>query len=617
MSQRTISDGRSEHYFLSEFRRTGAKFAQMASLAGAAMAIAFALLMIGSDERDLNQEKRQLIRLALATLLLVVGGVIRFKPAIVEKHYLFWVGAPAAIACYTVAILGFIPTEVELPRSGRLTIAMAVTCFMVYGFTRLPVLLSAAICTSAAALAVVGSVRNGDDYVGALVIYLVMTNLSGAVLAMQIERRERDLFARTMDLIEARERVLASAKASADASAAKSYVLAAVNHDLRQPVTSASLYLEALRRDLNGLEAGQLHIVEKIQDCVGAINDGLSRLAIGAFPKSVDAFQSVEPTAVDLIFERLESVYSVPATERGVAIKFLGRRRKGLYVLTDGPRLWDVLSNLLSNSIKFSADSRRAWVVVSATRIKDLVRISVKDNGVGIESRFHERIFEEYFQVPAPFGGSSKGYGLGLSIVRKLLAQLPGHEIKFASEVGRGTRFDIWLPLCDSFEGGGPAGTEGGEARGYGKETGFGWMRRPKWVESPFRDRDLLSGCYALVVEDDTLVRSALVETMEGWGMLVEAAGSADEALALVKGAERLFDVVVSDFGLPGGTNGVGLIDAVRGEQGQPTPAIILSGQLASIDASSLRELAVRALSKPVAPNRLKAELEACLASAD
>lgn len=129
------------------------------------------------------------------------------------------------------------------------------------------------------------------------------------------------------------------------------------------------------------------------------------------------------------------------------------------------------------------------------------------------------------------------------------------------------------------------------------------------------RAESSLTGCYALVVEDDPLVRSALVDAMEGWGMLVEAAGSVSEALEVVKGAERLFDVVVSDFGLPGSADGVGLIDAVRVEQGQRTPAIILSGQVASIDSSRLRQIDVRAMSKPVDPKNLKIELESVVSS--
>jgi DNA-binding response OmpR family regulator len=124
-----------------------------------------------------------------------------------------------------------------------------------------------------------------------------------------------------------------------------------------------------------------------------------------------------------------------------------------------------------------------------------------------------------------------------------------------------------------------------------------------------------LCGAYVLLVEDDPFVRAALVDALQGWGMLVEAAESPEAAIALVRRAERLFDLVVSDFGFNASQDGLDLIREVRGEQGQTTPAIILSGQIPSIDQSRLRELQVRAVSKPIHAACLRAELDACLTS--
>src|SRR5690606_11821609 len=121
-----------------------------------------------------------------------------------------------------------------------------------------------------------------------------------------------------------------------------------------------------------------------------------------------------------------------------------------------------------------------------------------------------------------------------------------------------------------------------------------------------------LQGCYVLVVEDDPLMRSALVDTLEGWGMLVEAVRSAESALEVVRGAERLFDVLLSDCGCDGGVDGVQLIRALRDEQGRRTPAVIVSGQVGLIDSRRLESLGVRAISKPIDATGLRKELEAC-----
>lgn len=447
MVLKSFADERKESLFVKEYRRGGARFAEMASFSGAGMALAFALLMVWDDARDLNHEKRQIIRVGLAAFLSIVGWFIRFRPQVVEKNYEIFVGVPVAVACYTVASLGFIPTEIDLPRSGRLTVAMTVCCFIVYGFTRLPVVVAGSVCVSSATIAIYGSIHNGDDYVSALIIYLLVTNISGIILAIQIERRERELFSRTLDLADAREKIAVCAKANADASAAKSYVLAAVNHDLRQPVMSASLYLDILKKTTPRLDEGRVQIVERIEECVGAIGNGLSRLSAAAFPEGRDKMVDVGLVSIKAVFNRLESIYGISAKGRGVKVRFLVPRKYSLEVISNGGKLCDVLANLISNSIKFSSRSRISWVLVSARRFGKEVRISVIDNGIGIDAEVQGRIFEEYFRAPTVGDEGRDGRGLGLSIVKMLLDELPGHRIKVRSERDRGARFDIWIPF--------------------------------------------------------------------------------------------------------------------------------------------------------------------------
>jgi len=230
----------------------------------------------------------------------------------------------------------------------------------------------------------------------------------------------------------------------------------------------------------------------------------------------------------------------------------------------------------------------------------DFVRITIRDNGIGIDPAYHRRIFDEYFQIGNPQRDRERGYGLGLSIVRETISRLPGHELRLSSKPGVGTRFDIVVPLSDS-----------GDALPVCGPTDAGLLSRV--LPAPFARTDQLQGCYALVVEDDPLARKAIVDTMEGWGMLVDSVGSPDEALAAVRHAERLFDVVVSDFHLSGDSDGLGVIDSVRLEQGQQTPAIIVSGNLAAIDSLRLRETQAKTMSKPVDPERLRSELLACV----
>jgi len=466
-------------------------------------------------------------------------------------------------------------------------------------------------CSMASAFAVIASHRNGDDYPEALIIYLAVANLSGFILAIQIEKREREVYKKTLDLTAATRKLEASARASEEASAAKSHVLAAVSHDLRQPLTSMSLYMAALRESVSKDEPRVVRAIGQVDECVAAMSDNLSKLSNIAELQDRGEALPVETIDLLVLLRRLSSVYGGQADRKGVRLVVRLPEPGVLLAASDGARLWEILSNLVSNAIKFSGASRPGWVLVRATSLAEALRVTIRDNGVGIDPRFHRRVFDEYFQVGNPQRDREKGYGLGLSIVRETVSRLSGHRLCMRSGCGQGTRFDLFVPRAASdalpLPAAGPtlpahlpAATDAAALH-----TTAGTIDRS----------NTLLGRYALLVEDDAATRQALTETMEGWGMLVEAVGSPDEALTAVRQAERFFDVVVSDFNLSGATDGVALVDAVRVEQGQRTPAIIVSGRLAAIDPGRLGKVDTRTMAKPLDPVQLRSELEACVAA--
>jgi CheY-like chemotaxis protein/anti-sigma regulatory factor (Ser/Thr protein kinase) len=343
---------------------------------------------------------------------------------------------------------------------------------------------------------------------------------------------------------------------------------------------------------------------------VAAMSDNLSRLSDIAELQDRNEALPVETVDLFVVLRRLSSVYGGQADGKGVRLVVKEPAPGALLAASDGARLWEILANLVSNAIKFSDTGRRGWVLVRAISVGDTLRITIRDNGVGIDPRFHRRIFDEYFQVGNPQRDRDKGYGLGLSIVRETVSRLSGHRLCLRSACGQGSRFDLFIPKarsCDSRPTV-PSSRPVNLAVAAGEE-GF------RTTVGALDGSNRLLGRYALLVEDDVATRQALTETLEGWGMLVEAVGSPDEALTAVRRAERFFDVVVSDFNLPGPTDGLGVVDAVRSEQGQPTPAIIVSGRLAAIDPGRLRKVDARTMAKPLDPVQLRSELESCVAA--
>jgi signal transduction histidine kinase len=110
---------------------------------------------------------------------------------------------------------------------------------------------------------------------------------------------------------------------------------------------------------------------------------------------------------------------------------------------TDEVLLSQVLRNLLTNALKFTESGS---VRLTAARVGDDVEFTVADTGSGIPAEQHERIFEEFYQVPGSTALSGKGTGLGLPYARRLVDVLGG-ALLVSSEVGRGSTFTVRLPL--------------------------------------------------------------------------------------------------------------------------------------------------------------------------
>jgi CheY-like chemotaxis protein len=207
-------------------------------------------------------------------------------------------------------------------------------------------------------------------------------------------------------------------------------------------------------------------------------------------------------------------------------------------------------------------------------------RIEVWDTGIGIAERHQERVFDEYFQVENLERDRTKGLGLGLSIVDRI-CRLLNHKLSLQSVPGRGSRFSLTLPLAEHQADGQPA-----HATGVAVD-------------------DTLQGLRLLVVEDDDLGRKALTSVLESWGCTVIATDGAQAACQQLQSGQ-LPDVIVSDYRLRDGSNGIEAIRVLREKAGQPIAACLISG-----DADTqLRQLAQDAglvvLQKPVRPAKLR-----------
>ena len=364
---------------------------------------------------------------------------------------------------------------------------------------------------------------------------------------------------------------LSAAKRQAElASVAKSRFLAAASHDLRQPLQTLAL--------LQGLLAKKV-VGEKAQKLVGGIDEALGAMT-GMLNTLLDINQievgAVKPEIADVrvneLFDRLREELTYHAQAAGLALRMVPC---ALSVRSDRRLLEQIIRNLISNALKYT---QRGRVLVGCRRRLGKLHIEVCDTGIGIPESELQAIFEEYHQVDNVARQRSRGLGLGLSIV-KSLGELLDHPISVRSLHGRGSVFSIEVPLTPS------------SARSAPDE------RSGPTDDAPAQPAQRTGAI--LVIEDDPEVREHLELFLNEEGYASSTAVDGPAALEAVARGMRP-DLVLADYNLPNGMNGVQVSQKLRRELDGQTPFIILTGD---ISTETLRDIALHHcvyLNKPV-----------------
>jgi PAS domain S-box-containing protein len=370
------------------------------------------------------------------------------------------------------------------------------------------------------------------------------------------------------------------------ANRAKDEFLATMSHELRTPLNAILGWTMILRtnseneamrrRALETIERNaraQTQIIEDLLD-VSRIVTGKLRLDVGA----VDL--------VTVIDSALDAIRLAADTKR---IEMRRRIDRSASVVTgDATRLHQVVSNLLTNAVKFTpADG---WIEVRLERVAETARICVQDNGIGIRPEFLPHVFERFRQADSSASRTHGGLGLGLAIVRHLM-DLHGGTVRAESAgEGQGATFIVELPLMQS-------GRRNGEAH---QETYAALNHEPP----------PLSGVRVLVVDDESDARDLTSFMLSEAGAKVTVVASAAEALDALESVAP--DVLVTDIGMPD-RDGYELLRAVRGRRSSSTsvPAVAVTAYARMED----RERALAAgfdahVAKPIVPRELITAIE-------
>ncbi|MCX7556773.1 PAS-domain containing protein [Xanthomonadaceae bacterium JHOS43] len=364
--------------------------------------------------------------------------------------------------------------------------------------------------------------------------------------------------------VDERTRELDQARRAAErANEAKSRFLAAISHDLLQPLHAAQLFTHALGERLQHEQyralVDNIHgALDSTEALLGGLLD-ISRLDAGRQPIDVQDFplaQLLEPMAAE---------FEVMAAERGVVLDLVP---SAAWVRSDPQLLRRVLMNFVSNAVRYT---ERGRIVIGSRRRGNTLRIEVWDTGPGIAERERRAIFDEFRR-----GDQARGQGLGLGLaIAERTARLLGHPLRLRSWPGHGSVFSVSVPRAA------PGRLEQAPAT---------------LPEAP----DLLTRSTVLVLDNDAVVREAMRELLEGWSWCVHAAHDIDSARAVL--AAHPVDLLLLDYHLDGDTTGLDAHVALA----STSPAIVITADRSEAVREAVEARGLLLLHKPLRPLALR-----------
>lgn len=233
------------------------------------------------------------------------------------------------------------------------------------------------------------------------------------------------------------------------ANHSKSEFLANMSHELRTPLNSIIGFSDLLCEKVYGeLNARQLKAVGNISSSgkhlLNLINEilDLSKVESGSFELHYSTFWLAGT------FAEVRDMLFPFAASKGIKIEFeIENNLPG--ISADKERIMQVISNLMTNAVKFSNEN--GCIRVKATQSNNFIQIAVSDEGIGIAAADHEKLFKPFSQIDSSSSKKYPGTGLGLALVKEIV-HLHGGSIWFESEAGKGSTFGFSIPLSDRSE---------------------------------------------------------------------------------------------------------------------------------------------------------------------
>lgn len=357
--------------------------------------------------------------------------------------------------------------------------------------------------------------------------------------------------------------------AAEQANASKTRFLALASHDVLQPLNAAKLYLSALQETEVSSEATQ--ILNKLSDSVTSSEAIIATLLDISRLDQGEMQLHIEPVSLTKLLQPMADEFAMKAQAKGLNFRcHIG----DYWVKTDKMYLYRIVQNFLSNAVKYT---QSGGVLLSARRRKETLLLQVWDTGIGITDSEQKSVFKDFYRIE---GNNEHGVGLGLSVVSRLAANL-AVPIAIRSQLHNGSVFSVTLPLDE------PVVVD---------EKSVVTVRSGG-----------LSSLHILCVDDKSENLDAMFTLLHKWRVSVALAQDKEHALQHAR--RRKPDIMLIDYHLNKGINGIELIETFWQEFGGDIPAVLVTANQDESIILQCKQLGIGYMSKPIKPAKLRALL--------
>ncbi|MFK7806876.1 MAG: ATP-binding protein [Saprospiraceae bacterium] len=362
-------------------------------------------------------------------------------------------------------------------------------------------------------------------------------------------------------------------------------VITHISHELRTPLNSVIGMTQLLSdTNLNDQQKEYLKCLDfSANSLKGIINNTLDISKIEAGELQLEK----RPFQLKQLLKSLHHSFRFTLKDKAVSMKLDIDANIKNQIIGDGTRLNQILSNLLSNACNFtSAGSVELKVRLLASIEKEYVlQFEVKDTGIGIPEDKMDVVFQEFKQASEDTTRKYGGTGLGLPIVKALVAQLNGN-IELESEVNNGSTFRVVLPF---------------------EHTGQPEAALGRKKEKVSNDNSILQKGHYLFVEDDIMNQKLIAAILNNWNCTFDIAKNGAEAMAFSR--QKKYDLIFMDINLPI-MSGLDITSKIKAEWNNPNNAstfVALTGALTLQEREEAQGVGmVDFLGKPFTPKRLR-----------